>query len=87
MDAQTRHLLPRPVLLPGWWFELLVSAIAIAAIVLIASAEQAPALTPLILFLVILLAAENSTLMWLPSEVGVDTSFMVIMAGIAAFNG
>jgi putative nucleotidyltransferase with HDIG domain len=54
--------------------------------VLIATHEEAPALTPLILFLVLLLAAENSTLMWLPSDVGVDTSFMVIMAGIAAFG-
>jgi putative nucleotidyltransferase with HDIG domain len=64
-----------------------VSAFAIAAMVVIASREQAPAVTPLILFLIVLLAAENSTLMWLPSDVGVDTSFMVIMAGIAAFNG
>jgi putative nucleotidyltransferase with HDIG domain len=86
MNATTRLRLPRPVLLPGWWFELIVSAVAVGAIVLIASREQAPALTPLVLFLVVLLAAENSTLMWLPSEVGVDTSFMVIMAGIAAFG-
>jgi hypothetical protein len=87
MDVTKRPLLPRPVLLPGWWFELLVSAVATGAMVLIASHEPAPRLAPLLLFLLLLLAAENSTLMWLPSDVGVDTSFMVIMAGIAAFNG
>jgi len=86
MDDTTRRLLPRPVLLPGWWFELLVSAFAVAATFGIARREPLPPLTPLILFLVVLLAAENSTLMWLPSEIGVDTSFMVIMAGIAAFG-
>jgi hypothetical protein len=86
MDDTTRQLLPRPVLLPGWWFELLVSAFAVAATVVIAMSEPLPPLTPLILFLVVLIAAENSTLMWLPSEIGVDTSFMVIMAGIAAFG-
>jgi len=65
---------------------LLVSAFAVAATVAIAMREPLPPLTPLILFLVLLLAAENSTLMWLPSEIGVDTSFMVIMGGIAAFG-
>jgi len=87
MDATTRLRLPRPALLPGWWFELLASVVAASALVWLASSQRAPNVTTLVTFLVLLLAAENTTLMLLPSEVGVDTSFMIIMAGIAAYGG
>ena len=62
MDATTRLRLPRPVLLPGWWFELLASVVAAGATVWLASSQHAPNVTTLVTFLVLLIIAENTTL-------------------------
>src|SRR5437763_8895973 len=75
------------VVLPGWWFELActgVAAIAVAAA--LRSGAHLPALLPLVLFIALLLASENSFILY-PSSAAVSPSFMVVIAAIAAFGG
>ena len=80
------RLPPRLVVLPGWWFEL-VCAVAGAALLagLIAVGAPLPDILALVLFSLLLLAAENAAVL-LPSATGVSPSLMIVMAAIAAFN-
>src|SRR5207248_4995224 len=86
METTARRADFKPVVLPGWWFELLCVVAAVAALFVIVPRSHPPEILRLALFLSILLVAENSTLVWLPSTVGVDSSFLIIMAAIAAFG-
>jgi hypothetical protein len=87
MEPTARRANFKLVVLPGWWFELLCVAAAAGALLVIVPRSHLPELLPLGVFLTVLLIAENSTLVWLPSSVGVDSSFLIIMAAIAAFGG
>jgi hypothetical protein len=72
--------------LPGWWFDLactLVAALVLTAVV--RSGAGLPKVLPLVLFSLLMLAAENSFILY-PSSASVSTSFMVVIAAIAAFD-
>jgi hypothetical protein len=74
------------VVLPGWWYELLVGAVAAATLTLIlVNGAEFPKVLPLLLFAILLPVAENSSIL-LPSSTGVSPGFMVVMASIAAFG-
>lgn len=76
----------KPELLPGWWWDLGWSAVAaLVAAALVRSGEPLPNLLPLVLFTLLMVAAENSFILY-PSDAGVSTSFMVVIAAIAAFD-
>jgi putative nucleotidyltransferase with HDIG domain len=74
------------VVLPGWWFEALciVAAGALLAWEL-ASGQRLPQLLPFVLFAALLLASENSPVLF-PSSTAVSPGFMTVMAAIAAFD-
>src|SRR5438309_11475395 len=78
---------PKLVVLPGWWFELActLGAALLVAIAVRAGAEL-PAVLPLTLFTILLLASETSSILY-PSAAAVSPSFMVVIAAIAAFGG
>jgi hypothetical protein len=72
--------------LPGWWYEVLCGCAGVAALALFfAAGAEMPDLVPLVLFTILLLVAENSSIL-LPSSPSVSPSFMVVMAAIAAFG-
>ena len=76
----------KPELLPGWWWDLGWSAVAALIFTgLVRSGEPLPKLLPLVLFTVLMVAAENSFILY-PSSASVSTSFMVVIAAIAAFD-
>src|SRR5437763_859282 len=75
----------RIVLLPGWWFELLCSGAAAGVLIVGVRVADLPNLLGLLLFVAVLLTAETSTMIFMPAAV-VDSSFMTIMAAIAAFG-
>jgi putative nucleotidyltransferase with HDIG domain len=77
---------PKIVVLPGWWYEVLCGLAGAAALAsFLLAGASAPAVAPLLLFSVLLLVAENSSIV-LPSSASVSPSFMVVMASIAAFG-
>src|SRR4051812_29464738 len=77
---------PRIVLLPGWWFEILGGTSALLCLgFLLAFGSQLPHVLPLVLFTVMMIAAENTSIV-LPTEASVSPAFMIVMAAIAAFG-
>ncbi len=74
------------VVLPGWWFEVacVVGAAALLAWEL-GSGQRLPELVPLTLFGALLLASENTPILF-PSATAVSPGFMTVMAAIAAFD-
>jgi hypothetical protein len=80
------RLLPKIVVLPGWWYEVLCGALGAAALGLFSLfGARFPAVAPLVVFTALMLVAENSSIL-LPSSPSVSPSFMVVMAAIAAFG-
>lgn len=80
------RLRPKIVVLPGWWYEVLGGFVAVVLFgyVLWAGAPLPP-LAPLLCFSILLLIAENFSIV-LPSSASVSPSFMIVMASIAAFD-
>ena len=87
--VKTGHLVGarvKLVVLPGWWFEVLCIAAATALLSWeISSGQRLSELTPLLLFALLLLASENTPILF-PSATAVSPGFMTVMAAIAAFH-
>lgn len=76
----------RIVLRGGWGFELLCAAAAlVAGAVVVAAGARLPAAHVILPFLVLLLVAENASVL-LPTRARVSPSFMIVITSIAAFR-
>lgn len=77
----------RIVLLPGWWFEVLVIVLALVVLgVVIRSGSSLPRVEALGVFIPLVLLASNSVIV-LPSRGTVSPAFMTVMAAMTAFAG